>query len=96
MREGLAVHGDKVVSMRWNEEHSWKDGRTCACRVCGGRVVSDVRRQFVHEHPIRCGGPPPARRIIHNGYYCESCGIKYKMIVGNISEMTREELERHE
>ena len=86
---------EEELERKWQVLHGWKDPRTTTCRVCSGRVVSDVRREFDRSQPIRYGGPPVACRTIHDGYYCEGCGIRYKMLVGEIVTMTREELERH-
>lgn len=82
------------ASKRWHDAHGWKDGRTCRCRVCSGRVVSDVRQKHDSRFPIMIGGCN-SMHTVHNGYYCEDCGIRYKKLTGNITMMTREEIEKH-
>lgn len=52
------------------------------CRVCGGDIVEKI----VHEFNPRSGpliiGPASKEQFhdIHEGYYCNKCGLKYEFV----------------
>lgn len=92
------VHRERDEHARrveWNERHGWKDPRTGTCRVCSGTVVSDVRREHDRNQPVMYGGPPVPMVVVHGGYYCKECGLRYQFPPAPLGRMTREELEKH-
>lgn len=50
------------------------------CIVCGGNIVEDVRRKHNPVTGSPMIGPASEHQFydVHEGYYCESCGLKYQ------------------
>ncbi len=53
-----------------------------ACRVCGGDIIENIVVRFNAMHGSMILGPG-SRNQFHEsteGYYCQSCGLKYRFV----------------
>ena len=53
-----------------------------ACRVCGGDVMEKIVTKFDPKMGPMIIGPGSRQQFydVREGYYCQSCGIKYEFV----------------
>lgn len=57
-----------------------RDDRTGACVFCKGKVVARVTREYLGDprHMIIGPGSKNQMSVIHHGFHCTKCGLKYE------------------